>query len=377
MTERLAGAGHRVAVVGGAVRDVLRGRLPTDVDLATSATPEEVMTLFPEARPSGLVFGTVTVLAPKGPIHVTTFRSEAAYGDGRHPDAVVFTDDLEGDLARRDFTVNAMALLTDGSLVDPFGGQEDLESGLLRTVGEAERRFREDALRRLRLLRFVAEEGFDVERATLAALISEPGSLRSVAPERAWPEIRRLVLGKWAERAVKMGVALLREILPWTQPASFGPLPVNIEVRLAALALKADPEAVFKDLLRIGAGRIPSLHVARLVRLAAEPPADSVAIRRLGASIVLSDLEALHVLTGHPAFAEAAAARRSGAVPSRLRVDGHDLSVAFQKAPGPWVGRTLHHLWEAVLSEPSLNDEEQLLILAAEYLAKDDETGKD
>ena len=372
---RLEGASHRVAVVGGAVRDALEGHAHTDIDLATSALPEEVMALVPEARPTGVAFGTVTIMGPRGFVHVTTFRSEKGYSDRRHPDAVSFSEDLAGDLRRRDFTVNAMALLPDGSLVDPLGGREDLRRRLLRTVGAPDERFREDALRRLRLFRFVSEEGFAVEEATMRAALHQAGTLRLLAPERCWVEVRRLLVGPHAERALQLGKTVLQEVLPWAHEAPLETLPMNVEIRLAAIGRGGDAERIFEDLLRMGAGRIRALRVARFVRIANDPPTSGHAIRSLAASLPLADLEALSSLTGHDAFNEALALRTSGRLPLSLSIDGHDLTAAFQKAPGPWVGRTLRRLWEAVLAEPTLNDEAQLLMLAAEEVARDEQGG--
>ena len=150
--DTLRRTGHAAYPVGGCVRDLLLGRTPGDFDVCTDARPERVMELFPHTVPTGLRHGTVTVRTEDGPVEVTTFRREAGYADGRHPDAVDFDATLAEDLARRDFTVNAMALSCRGELRDPFGGQADLAARLLRCVGDPRRRFREDALRILRAL---------------------------------------------------------------------------------------------------------------------------------------------------------------------------------------------------------------------------------
>src|SRR5580704_18547012 len=155
--DRLRSRGKRAWVVGGCVRDALLGRRVSDWDVATDARPEEMLRVFPRAIPTGIKHGTVTVRAGSHPVEVTTLRGEGAYSDGRHPDEVQFTDDLAADLGRRDFTVNAMAYdPVSGELIDPHGGQRDLELRLLRAVGEPERRFAEDGLRVLRAARFAA-----------------------------------------------------------------------------------------------------------------------------------------------------------------------------------------------------------------------------
>ena len=170
--EKLESAGYEAWCVGGAVRDLLLGREPGDWDAASSAPPEAVLDLFgADALPTGLRHGTVTVKTAGGRgVEVTTFRCDGTYSDRRRPDRVTFTSSLEEDLARRDFTVNAIALSRRGELADPFGGRADLAGRVLRAVGEPERRFGEDALRILRGLRFASRLGFALETGTAAAL---------------------------------------------------------------------------------------------------------------------------------------------------------------------------------------------------------------
>lgn len=197
-------AGHEAWCVGGCVRDSLLGRTPEDWDVATSAIPEETMALFgSRAIPTGLRHGTVTVRTAGGPVEVTTFRHDGAYHDHRRPDSVTFTTSLKEDLARRDFTVNAMALGSDGTVVDCFGGREDLAAGLLRCVGEPERRFREDALRILRGLRFAADLDFSLEEQTAKALRRTRSLLGEIAPERIWAELQKLLCGPGAAKVLR------------------------------------------------------------------------------------------------------------------------------------------------------------------------------
>ena len=165
---RLERAGHAAYVVGGAVRDLLRGLTPHDFDLTTSARPEEVMAVFADETviPTGIAHGTVTLVIDHIPYEITTFRGEGAYTDHRRPDAVEFIDSIEADLARRDFTVGAIAYSPVRGLCDPFGGVADLQAGLLRAVGDPMTRFEEDGLRILRALRFASVCGFAVEEET-------------------------------------------------------------------------------------------------------------------------------------------------------------------------------------------------------------------
>jgi tRNA nucleotidyltransferase (CCA-adding enzyme) len=182
---RLREAGRRGWIVGGCVRDLLLGKLVSDWDVATDARPEEVMRLFPRVAPTGIEHGTVSVLLHGVPYEVTTLRGETTYSDGRRPDAVVFVDDITSDLARRDFTINAIAIdpLTP-TLVDPFGGQNDLETRILRAVGDPVERFSEDGLRVLRAARFSASLECEIEPRTLAAIAPTLSTYRKVSAER-------------------------------------------------------------------------------------------------------------------------------------------------------------------------------------------------
>lgn len=200
----LESAGYEAWCVGGCVRDLRLGREPVDWDVTTSALPEETLAVFgSRAIPTGLKHGTVTVRTEGQPVEVTTFRKDGAYRDHRRPETVTFTDSLEEDLARRDFTVNAMALDLRGSFRDPFGGLADLERGLLRCVGEPDRRFGEDALRILRGLRFSACLGFTLETETAASIRKNRALLRKIAPERIWAEFSRLLTGDWAAQVLR------------------------------------------------------------------------------------------------------------------------------------------------------------------------------
>lgn len=193
----LQGAGYSPYLVGGCVREMLRGKAPSDYDMTSDAPPQEVLRLFGEwAHPTGLQHGTVTVVSGGLPIELTTMRRDGAYRDNRHPDSVTFGTSIEEDLARRDFTVNAIALSPDGTLVDPYGGQEDLKAGVLRCVGEPKRRFEEDALRILRLVRFCSVLGFSAEKETARAAHEARGLLAHVAHERVYAEMNKLLLGE-------------------------------------------------------------------------------------------------------------------------------------------------------------------------------------
>jgi tRNA nucleotidyltransferase (CCA-adding enzyme) len=186
-------AGHQAYPVGGCVRDLLLGRVPQDWDVTTSALPEQVESLFPRTLPTGLRHGTVSVLEEGECIEVTTFRRETGYADHRHPDRVEFVPELREDLARRDFTVNAMALGESGEVIDFFDGQADLKGGILRCVGEPDLRFQEDALRMLRAVRFSAQLGFQIQGETLAAMERQARLARRLSAERVRVEVEKTI----------------------------------------------------------------------------------------------------------------------------------------------------------------------------------------
>lgn len=201
--QTIEGSGGEAYIVGGAVRDMLLKRDPGDYDLATSLLPEKVMQLFPIVIPTGLEHGTVTVVLDHMPFEITTFRSETTYSDRRRPDAVTLGVSLEEDLTRRDFTINAMALKPTG-LVDLFGGQDDLASKIVRTVGRAEDRFNEDALRMIRAFRFMSQLEFTLDPQTEQAITNQKHHLQSVAVERIAMEFEKLLLGPGRKTALQV-----------------------------------------------------------------------------------------------------------------------------------------------------------------------------
>ncbi|MDR2501163.1 MAG: HD domain-containing protein [Treponema sp.] len=209
--------GKKVFLVGGAVRDLIRGNDAHDWDLATDARPEEVRSIFPRVIPTGIKHGTVTVHFKGHQLEVTTFRTESNYQDGRRPEKIEYTASIEEDLSRRDFTMNAVALeLPEGRRVDPFHGAGDIKRGIIRCVGRAEERFAEDGLRPLRAVRFASQLGFTIEEATLKAV---PGSLSTtakVAPERIRDELDKIILSATPSRAFRLmeQTGLLALLLP-------------------------------------------------------------------------------------------------------------------------------------------------------------------
>lgn len=193
--DRLNQNGYEAYIVGGCVRDILLAKTPSDFDIATSAKPQEIISLFEKTVPTGIKHGTITVIIDHFPIEVTTFRTESAYSDSRHPDKVEFVNSLKEDLSRRDFTVNAMAYNKNCGLIDYFGGKSDLENKILKTVGTPTKRFTEDALRILRLFRFASTLCFSIEEETLNSALKCCYLLKNVSRERIFTELKKAVLG--------------------------------------------------------------------------------------------------------------------------------------------------------------------------------------
>ena len=217
---RLRDAGYEAYIVGGSVRDALRGLTPHDYDMTTSATPEEVKAVFAGDRvvETGVKHGSVTGMASGEPVEVTTYRVDGDYRDHRHPDSVTFTRSLEEDLARRDFTMNAIAYAPGVGFVDPFGGCADIDAHIIRAVGEPERRFEEDALRILRALRFSSTLGFAIEEATAAAAYQKRDLLLNVSAERVREEVMKLLGGDGAGEVLRRYADILAVRLPEIRP---------------------------------------------------------------------------------------------------------------------------------------------------------------
>ena len=273
---RLHGAGYAAYAVGGCVRDSLLGRTPQDWDLCTSARPEQVLALFGEGQciPTGLQHGTVTIKYGGQLYETTTFRTEGAYTDGRHPDEVHFVPDVRQDLARRDFTINAMAYNDAEGLIDPFGGQQDLQQGILRAVGDPATRFEEDALRILRLYRFAARFGFAIDPPTGQAARALCAHLDCVSVERIEEELSKLLAAP--APAAYLDGKILKVIIPeLSAPALQAAKPVvdvcpagteDLPVRWAALLMSLGEDGTRKALKRLRCSNACIEQTAVLVR---------------------------------------------------------------------------------------------------------------
>ena len=433
LLDALHGAGHAAYAVGGCVRDSLLGLAPHDWDLCTSARPEQVMALFGAEKciPTGLQHGTVTVKQGGRLYETTTFRTEGAYSDGRHPDAVCFVPDVREDLARRDFTINAMAYSAEEGLIDPFGGRDDLASHLVRAVGEPERRFEEDALRILRLYRFAARFGFAIDPATGAAARALGPHLDCVSAERIQEELLKLLAaprpGSYLEPTVL--AVVLPELEPEKQPERFAelcrtidriePTAENVPTRLAALLCPLGEAGARKALRKLkcsnaltdevtalereaggGAGSFLLGHesghsIARPIACGNRVPPQrtvlgetpgtpnttlTVQAKRLLGRYELPTIQRLTALCSarHPEQTGAFAALRAEAEQltaenaccrvSQLAVNGRDLMAAGVR-PGPGLRQVLNALLEAVITGQTPNEKDALLAAAAQFSA--------
>ena len=428
LLDALHAAGYAAYAVGGCVRDSLLGRTAHDWDLCTSALPQQVMELFgtEQCIPTGLQHGTVTIKYGGQLYETTTFRTEGSYTDGRHPDEVQFVPDVREDLARRDFTINAMAYNAAEGLVDPFGGQADLQNGLLRAVGEPQQRFTEDALRILRLYRFAARFGFALDAATARAARQLAPHLDCISAERIQEELAKLLAAP--QPGAYLEPAVLAVVLPELTPAALeAAKPVvdacpageeNLPVRWAALlgALgETDTRRVLKRLRCSNAcieetavlvretagegvcgsfllGHESGHSIARPTACGSRVPpqrtvlgetlahAGEVAIRRLLGRYGLCTVERLCALCAalHPQDAQncALAAQRARQLEadgvccrvSQLAVNGRDLMAAGIPA-GPALRRVLEALLDGVIRAEYPNEKPALLAAAQKIIA--------
>ncbi|MBD2845130.1 CCA tRNA nucleotidyltransferase [Paenibacillus sp. IB182496] len=412
----LEAAGFEAVFVGGCVRDVLARRPVTDVDIATAARPEQVQRLFARTVPTGLQHGTVTVLHEGASYEVTTFRAEREYERHRRPADVVYIDVLERDLCRRDFTINAMAMRADGSVVDPFRGQSDLASGVIRAVGIARERFTEDALRMLRGLRFAAQYGAGprpIHPDTWRALLECRMLLRHIALERVGTELDKMTAGRRPDAAWRM--VLHSELLAHAAEPNAWPEQLHCaasgrervldllgehellgglagaDSRWAALSLASGLDArqarAWFRALRYSGARIRArsdLVAFHLDWIGSREPVEArwaeqtVRYGRATAAAWLAlaraceplapagpdELEALQTQLAHmPAVSL-----------DELAVDGRDLMRLHGHKGGPWLQRQLHALLLAVASGSVRNTAEALLRHASELDEREGET---
>lgn len=391
---KLETAGFQAYAVGGCVRDSILGKEPDDWDLTTDARPEEVKALFPRTVDTGLQHGTVTVLLGGEGYEVTTYRIDGSYSDGRHPDSICFTPSLAEDLKRRDFTINAMAVSERGELVDLFGGQEDLARGCIRCVGDPYARFREDALRMLRAVRFAAQLNFEIEAETFKALTELSPNLARVSKERILAELTKLLLSNHPEKLELLYVAGLAPEMAAHFPgvhldSRAARLPRCKALRFAAAGERITPEVLGKLLTELKSDRATRDRAVLLLTAVHKPlPESETEVRRC-----LSDI-------GHDAFTELLLLKEAGygseestggveqrteriaklrALRQEIAERGDCLEIrglalggaellALGIPKGPALGACLRALLHAVLEDPARNDKTYLSAYAAAWL---------
>ncbi|MGB9866400.1 MAG: CCA tRNA nucleotidyltransferase [Bacillota bacterium] len=432
VAHKLLQQGHQVFVVGGAPRDLLLGLVPSDWDLATSALPDQVKALFPPDRLvlAGEKFGTVGVVKDGKVVQVTTFRGEQDYHDGRHPTLVTFLPDIEGDLARRDFTVNAIAVhWPSGAVLDPFDGINHLRQGVICTVGDPNQRFAEDALRMLRAARFSAEYGWDVQRDTRRAVQANAQKLALVSVERIRDELNKLLLGKYASKGLQFMLdnGLMKVVIPeLEQLASMDSgvrlhnkpvvdhsleavelVPPTLPLRYAALLHdigkpacvcvdsgqlrfygheRAGEQIARQILSRLKLDNATVERTCMLVREHMRPVSDlgDAALRRLlrklgpDGTLDLLELKRADMLAsgnerGLDSIVQLQQRIRQVIEEKQplsvcdLAISGHDVMAELQIKPGPTVGRALGYLLEQVLEDPAKNERGKLLELLRDW----------
>lgn len=370
-------------MVGGCVRDMIMGRRPHDWDICSSALPDELISVFPRSRPTGIKHGTVTVKMSGSSAEITTFRSDGEYKDHRRPEAVQFLSGLKGDLERRDFTVNALSLSRSGELCDLFGGREDIGNRLIRCVGEPDRRFNEDALRMFRAFRFSAVLGFEIEPDTLAAIRRNAPLSAFLAKERIRDELEKILLSdspQTISHVIEFGLIddLIDNASACPELLSLKRLPKSRVQRWAGLCALLLNSGVIKDAagflstLRLDSASIHSCSLG--AKLAPEhEPADALSWKKLlaenGAEIASCTAAACDALYGSGHRALLRAVIKSGECWSvkQLAVSGDDIiGLGFR---GTEVGSVLSRLLYHVLEQPSDNEKVQLLNMAREHAA--------
>lgn len=375
-------AGEDAYIVGGSLRDIIYGRVPSDFDLSTSALPRRTAEIFSDMRviETGIKHGTVTLIANGSPVEITTFRVDGDYTDSRHPDRVSFTGRIEEDLARRDFTVNAMAYNDRSGLVDPFGGRLDLEARIIRAVGDPQKRFSEDALRIMRAFRFSAQLELSIDEKTLRGAVDCRGGLSSIAKERVSSEFLKLLTSPSPEKVLtimsKEGILpyIVGEYTPNEKTLSLlNSMPNDSDARLGFFLSDAEEEQageILRSLRISNALTVAALCVVRGSKRAVSEPSDA---RRLvcECGVHAKNAARASALMGishadAPLWVEENKAPTSL---SQLEISGRD--IIDMGAKGKDVGKILNALLDSVLKDPGLNTRRTLTDLAKKYLEQE------
>lgn len=382
--EKIESSGFAADVVGGPVRDFLLGKAPFDYDITTSAHPDEIKKIFSDGRTvdTGIKHGTVTLVLNGECYEITTYRIDGEYLDSRHPESVSFTDSLKEDLARRDFTMNAISYNPKRGITDPFFGREDIEGRLIRAVGVARRRFEEDALRILRGARFAATLGFSVEEETRAAMTETAHLLSRIAAERIYTEWKKLLSGEFAYRALTEFSDVISVFLPELNtlnlPDASRFLSADFHTRQLALFYLSckdfapgDFDAAMRRLKTDKATRETGVTVLSSVGKydSATSQGRQVMLATLGDADIAQRLVSLEVLLGitDSVCERALASELSSGIPYRisdLKIGGEELaSLGFC---GREIGKILKRLLFAVANGEAENTKEGLVSFVAQ-----------
>lgn len=366
--ERIETSGHQAYLVGGSVRDMVMGVCPNDIDITTTMLPDEIEELFGDYKTLtiGKKHGTITVFIGKNPIEITTFRQESGYADNRHPDRVSFGASLAEDLARRDFTMNALCYNEKSGLIDLFSGLEDIKNHSIRAIGEPTARFQEDALRILRGIRFMAQLGFSIEKKTQAGIFECRSLLQAISAERITAELTKLLLADDPLPALRLmnELCVLPTILKPISPADCAAIAASRKNLPLRLAIVLRPQGA--DMLRLDAKTKAALKMLLTYgekRVAASKPAIKQLLRRIGFEDFLLLLE-YQSLLGEDTLAQRAIAleiEQNGECYrlSQLALKGEDL-LSMSILQGKMVGQSLELLLDGVINDRVENQKKSL-----------------
>lgn len=387
LLKRLEDSGHEAYIVGGAVRDGIMGRACSDYDIATSALPEQTKQVFSDVRTfdTGIKHGTVTVLTPFHSVEVTTYRSDGSYSDGRHPDGVTFSDSILHDLARRDFSINAVAYNPKTGIKDPFGGIKDISDKIIRCVNDPYERFTEDKLRMIRALRFSSVLGFSIDEAASQAIHSLCGEIGCVSMERIFSELSKMLRPKSPEPCFLFEFKdLLFKIIPELEPTyeanvhmickaltSFSHAE-PLHIPFSALLYGIDSVETVKNVsVRLRASseltkKICTLTEYKHMKITPHRPTLRRLLGQLGADMLLELLEfqkAFGTCLEYEGACECVGdilEKKEPVALCDLKVNGNDL-ISLGISPGKEVGRTLSLLLDAVINDRVANEKAALL----------------
>ncbi|PAK45871.1 CCA tRNA nucleotidyltransferase [Peribacillus simplex] len=372
--ELIEEAGYEAYFVGGSVRDYILGRTINDVDIASSATPQEIKRIFPNTADIGIDHGTVLVITDTGTYEITTFRTESGYSDFRRPDAVKFVRSLTEDLQRRDFTMNAIAMDKTGKIIDPFNGKRDLAQKRIITVGNPHERFHEDALRMMRALRFVSQLDFELDQETFDSLKENAQNISEIAVERILVEFEKLAAGSNKIKAFSLLLESgLYQYLPLFSSKKDHlmdllnlPLHQLNAAEIWSIIMIHTKDQEIEEALRAWKLPLKTIrNVQRTIKLVKSKEPSAIDVFQAGHGITVQAAKVRAALNAaNISDAEENAHQRYNELiikqMSDLAVTGTDLLIWHQEKPGPWVKEYLEKILKAVLNEELRNDKEEI-----------------